>query len=152
MEGLIAKQKQNASKLQALEEIQNETMAIAREQQCLIEEAQLRLPTPQTSAVESASEAEIHGGARPKRTTRVTLRSPQVETVPGSKTSKDREMETRAALLKDEVFNIVPGTVNVTQGGTQARKVDMRVLMKCITAKGCPKYQKHQWLEEIYLQ
>ena len=44
-------EKQNASKLQALEDIQNETMAIAEEQQCLIEEAQLRLPTPQMSAV-----------------------------------------------------------------------------------------------------
>ena len=88
-------------------------MAIAEEQQCLIEEAQLRLPTPQTSAVESASEAEIHSGARSKRTPRVTIRSPQVETVPVSKTSKDQEMETHAALLRDEVFNIVPGTVNV---------------------------------------
>ena len=36
VEGLIAKEKQNVSKLQALEEIQNETMAIAEEQQCLI--------------------------------------------------------------------------------------------------------------------
>ena len=114
VEGLIAKEKQNASKLQALEEIQNETMAIAEEQQHLIEEAQLRLPTPQTSAVESASEAEIHGGARPKHTPRVTIRSPQVETVPVSKTSMDQEIETHATLLRDEVFNIVPGTVNVT--------------------------------------
>ena len=89
-------------------------MAIAEEQQCLIEEAQLRLPTPQTSAVESASEAEIHGGARPKHTPRVTIRSPQVETVPVSKTSMDQEIETQATLLRDEVFNIVPGTVNVT--------------------------------------
>ena len=89
-------------------------MAIAEEQQCLIEEAQLRLPTPQTSAVESASEAEIHGGARPKHTPRVTIRSPQVETVPVSKTSMDQEMETCATLLRDKVFNIVPGTVNVT--------------------------------------
>ena len=32
VEGLIAKEKQNASKLRALEEIQNETMAIAEEQ------------------------------------------------------------------------------------------------------------------------
>ena len=32
-------------------------MAIAEEQQCLIEEVQLRLPTPQTSTVESVSEA-----------------------------------------------------------------------------------------------
>ena len=117
VEGLIAKEKQNASKLRALEEIQNETMAIAEEQQCLIEEAQLRLPTPQNSAVESASEAEIYGGARPKRTPRVTIRSPQVETVPDSKTSKDQEIEACATLLRDEVFNIVPGTVNVNQGG-----------------------------------
>ena len=94
VEGLIAKEKQNASKLQALEEIQNETMAIAEEQQCLIEEAQLRLPTPQTSALESASEAENHGGARPKWTPRVTIRSPQVETMPVNKTSKDWEIET----------------------------------------------------------
>ena len=88
-------------------------MAIAEEQQCLIEEAQLRFPTPQTSAVESASEAENYGGARPKCIQRVTIRSPQVEAVPASKTSKDQEIETRAALLRDEVFNIVPGTVNV---------------------------------------
>ena len=114
VEGLIAKEKQNASKLQALEEIQNETMAIAEEQQHLIEEAQLRLPTPQTSAVESASEAENHGGARPKNTPRVTIRSPRVETIPVSKTSKDWEIETHAMLLRDKVFNIVPGTVNVT--------------------------------------
>ena len=93
-------------------------MAIAEEQQCLIEEAQLRLPTPQTSVVESASEAESYGGARPKHTQRVTIRSPQVEAVPASKTSKDQEIETHAELLRDEVFNIVPGTVNMTQGGT----------------------------------
>ena len=127
LEGLIAKEEQNASKLRALEEIQNETMAIAEEQQRLIEEAQLRLPTPQTSAVESASEAEIHSGARPKRTPRVTIRSPQVETVPVSKISKDQEMEARATLLRDKVFNIVPGTVNVNRGGARARKVDMKV-------------------------
>ena len=45
----------------ALEEIQNETMTIAEEQQHFIEEAQLRLPTPQTSAVEPASGAENQG-------------------------------------------------------------------------------------------
>ena len=89
-------------------------MAIAEEQQCLIEEAQLRLPTPPTSAVESASEAEIHGGARPKHTPRVTIKSPQLETMPVSKMSKDQEIETHTALLRDKVFNIVPGTVNVT--------------------------------------
>ena len=89
VEGLIAKEKQNASKLQALEEIQNETMVIAEEQQCLIEEAQLRLPSPQTSAVESASEAESYSGARPRTTQRVTIRSPQVEAVPARNTRWD---------------------------------------------------------------
>ena len=39
VEGLIDKEKQNVSNLWGLEEIQNETMAIAEEQQCLIEEA-----------------------------------------------------------------------------------------------------------------
>ena len=114
VEGLIAKEKQTASKLQALEEIQNETMAIAEEQHCLIEEAQLRLPTPQTSAVESGSEAENYGGTRPNTTQRVTIRSPQVEAVPASKTRQNQEIETHTALLRDEVLNIVPGTVNVT--------------------------------------
>ena len=65
MEGLISKERDNASKPWALEEIQNETVAIAEEQQCSIEEVQLRLPTLQASAVESASEAENYGGARP---------------------------------------------------------------------------------------
>ena len=68
-------------------------MAITEEQQYLIEEAQLRLPTPQTSVVESASEAENYGGARPKHTQRVTIRSPQVESVPASKTARIRKLK-----------------------------------------------------------
>ena len=87
---------------------------------------------------ESASEAEIHGGARPKRTPRVAIRSPQVETIPVSKTSMDQEMETCAALLRDEVFNIVPGTVNVTQGGAGARKVDMKVADEMYNSQRLP--------------
>ena len=113
-------------------------MAIAEERQHLIEEAQLRLPTPKTSAVESASEAEIHGGARPKHTPRVTIRSSQVETVPVSKTSMDQEIETCDTLLRDEVFNIAPGTVNVTQGGAQARKVDMKVADEMYNSQRLP--------------
>ena len=76
--------------------------------------------------MESASEAESYGGARPKTTQRVTIRSPQVDTVPASKNSQDQEIDMYVALLRDEVFNIVPGTVNVTQGGAQARKVDLK--------------------------
>ena len=64
--------------------------------------------------MESVSKAENYGGARPKTTQRVTIRSPQVEAVPASKTRQDHEIETRAALLRDEVFNIVPSSVNMT--------------------------------------
>ena len=121
--GLIAKERENASKLWALEEIENETMAIAEEQQCFIE-AQLRLPTPRTSAVESALEADNYGRARPKTTQRVTIRSPQVKAVPASNVRQDKEIGMLAALLKDEVFNIVPGTANVTQGMPWTKQVD----------------------------
>ena len=89
-------------------------MTIAVEQECLIEEAQLRLKTPQTSAAESASEAENYGGARLEMTQRVTIRSPQVKAIPASNTRQDKEIGMHAALLRDEIFTIVPGTVNVT--------------------------------------
>ena len=39
--GLIAKERENASKLWSLKEIQNETMTIGEERQCLIEKVQL---------------------------------------------------------------------------------------------------------------
>ena len=138
VDSLIAKEKQNASKLWALEEIQNETMAIAEEQQCLMEEVQLRLPMPQTSAVESASEAENHGGARPKVTQRVTIRSPQVEAVPASKTRQDQEIKMHVALLRDGVFNIVPSTVNVTWGEAWARKVDLKEVNEIYNSQRLP--------------
>ena len=64
--------------------------------------------------VESASEAEDYGGAGPKTTQRVTIRSPQVEAVPASTTRQDQEIKTHAALLRSEVCNIVPSAVNVT--------------------------------------
>ena len=41
-----------------------------------------QIPAPQTSAEESASEAEIYGGARPKTTQRVMIRSLQVNAIP----------------------------------------------------------------------
>ena len=98
-------------------------MAIVEEQQCLLEEAQLRIPTPQTSAAKSASDAENYVGARPKITQRVTIRSPQAEAIPVSNIRKDQEIGTCAALLSDKVFNIVPSTVNVTWGTAWTRKV-----------------------------
>ena len=140
VEGLIAKDRENASKLPALEEIQNETVVNAEEQQCYIEKVQLRLPTPQIFAVESASEAENYCGARPKTTQRVIIRSPHVESVPASKTSQDQEIETHAALLRDEVFNIVPvpSTINMTQEKPWARNVDLNEEGKAYNSQRLP--------------
>ena len=64
VEALIAKEQQNASKLQILEEINKKATEIAEEQHCRLEEARLNLTTPLTPKVE-ASEPESYGGARP---------------------------------------------------------------------------------------
>ena len=79
VEALIAKEQQNASKLQILEEINKEATEIAEEQHHRLEEARLNLTTPLTSEVE-ASEAESYGGARPKVKSRaqVTIVTPNV--------------------------------------------------------------------------
>ena len=129
VEALIAKEHQNASKLQILEEINKEATEIAEEQHHRLEEARLNLTTPLTSEVE-ASEAESYGGARPKVKSRaqVTTVTPDAypqETVARKYDSHGRVkseqwLEDRAALLRDEVFGVIPGTVN-TQRGTASK-------------------------------
>ena len=81
MENIIAKEKGNASNLQALEEIQCESMATAVEHQHLLEEAQFNFPSLQTSAAESKSGMENYGGARPQTRQTVTIKFPQVRAV-----------------------------------------------------------------------
>ena len=49
-----------------------------------------------------------------------------MKSVPASKTRQDQEIKTHTALLRDDIFNIVPNTVNVTQEGAWARKVDLK--------------------------
>ena len=134
VEALIVKEQQNASKLQILEEINREATEIVEEQHHRLEEARLNLTTPLTSKVE-ASEAEIYGGARPKVKSRaqVTLVTPSVfpqEAVARKYDSHGRakpeqQLEDCAVLLRDEVFSIVPGTVN-TQHGTASKKRKIR--------------------------
>ena len=129
VEALIAKEQQNASKLQILEEINKEATEIAEEQHCRLEEARLNLTTPLTSEVE-ASEAESYGGARPKVKSRaqVTTVAPNVypqETVAKKydshcRVKPEQQLEDHAALLRDEVFSVIPGTVN-TQHGTASK-------------------------------
>ena len=129
VEALIAKEQQNASKLQILEEINKEATEIAEEQHRRLEEARLNLTTPLTSEVE-ASEAEGYGGARPKvksraQVTTVTPDAYHQETVAKKYDSHGRakpeqQLEDCAALLRDEIFSVVPGTVN-TQRGTASK-------------------------------
>ena len=134
VKALIAKEQQNASKLQILEEINNkEVTEIVEEQHCRLEETRLNLTTPLTFDIE-ASEPESYGGARPKTTSRVHVMSvtPSVlsqETVAKKYDShyramQEQQLEDHAALLRDEVFSVVPGTVN-TQHGTalKSRKI-----------------------------
>ena len=74
VEALILREQQNASKLQILEEINEEATEIVEEQDHRLEEARLNLTTPLTSKV-NASEPENYSRARPKTTsnTHVTL-------------------------------------------------------------------------------
>ena len=125
VEALIVKEQQNASKLQIMEEINKEAAESVEEQHCRLEEARLNLTTSLTSKAE-ASEAEIYGGARPKVKSRaqVTSVTPSIllqEIVARKYDSHGRakpeqQLEYRAALLRDEVFSVVPGTVNVQHG------------------------------------
>ena len=61
-----------------------------------------------------------------------------MEDVPASETRLHQGNQTYAALLRDEVFNIVPSTVNVTQGVADQGKWTQKRAMKFITAKDCP--------------
>ena len=133
-EALIVKEQQNVSKMQILEEINKEATEIVEEQHSRLEEARLNLTTPLTSEVE-ASEAENYGGARPKVKSRaqVTSVTPSVfpqETVARkydsySRAKPEQWLEDRAALLRDEVFSVIPGTVN-TQHGTALKNRKVR--------------------------
>ena len=112
-----------------LEEINKEATEIAEEQHHRLEEARLNLTTPLTSEVE-ASEAKSCGGARPKVKSRdqVTTVTPNVypQEIVAKKydshcrVKPEQLLEDCAALLRDEVFSVIPGTVN-TQCGTASK-------------------------------
>ena len=75
------KRKQNASKLQVLEELQREAMEIAKEQHCRLQEARLNLTTLLAYEAETSG-AENYGGARLKTTSRTKVISFAVDTLP----------------------------------------------------------------------
>ena len=125
VEALIAKEQQNASKLQILEEINKEATEIVEEQHRRLEEARLNLTTPLTSEVE-ASEAEGYDGARPKVKSRAQVTTVTPDVYPQETVAKkydnhcgvkpEQQLEDCAALLRDEVFGVIPGTVNMQHG------------------------------------
>ena len=101
-------------------------MEIWEEQHCRLKEARWNLTTPLTSEVE-ASEPECYSGARPK-TTRAKLISvapgvlpqeavAQIYNSSHSNLRQGQQLEDCAVLLRAEMFNVIPGTVN-TQHGT----------------------------------
>ena len=108
---------------------------------------------PLTSEVE-ASESEIFGGARPKTKSRASVKSAIPSTLTQETVAKtydshyrarqEQQLEDHAALLRDEVFNVVPGTVNM-QCGTASKKRKIRsvitVMMRysnCLRCQTCP--------------
>ena len=156
MEELIAKEKQNASKVQVLEELQREAMEIVEDQHCRLEEARLNLTTPLASDTE-ASEAKNYGRARPKTITRAKLTLLVPSTVSQeamASTYSDHSRlwlqqppEDHAALLRNEVLNVSLGTVNM-QHGTAPQSNEMKnklagisVKIKCSKAAIYLKYQ-----------
>ena len=133
VEALIEKEWQNASKLQILEEINREATEIAKDQHCRLKEVRLNLMTPLTSEIE-VLEPENYGGARPKTTSRANLTSVALSVLPQeavaktysshSKSRQEQQVEDHAALLRDEIFNVILGTVNMQHGtASKNRKV-----------------------------
>ena len=125
VETLIAREQQNASKLQILEENNKEAPEIAEEEHCRLEKARLNLATPLTSEVET-SEPESYGGAQPKARSRAHVTSVIPSALPQetmaktykshSRAKQEQQLEDHAALLRDEVINVIPGTVNMQHG------------------------------------
>ena len=136
---MVEREQQNASKLQILEEINKEATEIAEEQHHRLKEARLNLTTPLTSEVE-ASKPESYGGAQPKTRLRAHVTSVNPSILPQetmaktyknhSRAKQEQQLEYCAALLRDEVFNVIPGTVNM-QHGTVSKNRQIKSGSKC---------------------
>ena len=126
-EELAEKEKQNASKLQELEELQRDAMEIAEEHHHRLEEVRLNLTTTLTS------KAEHYGGTSPKTISRAKSTPLVPNTLPqramapiysGHLTLRwDPLLEDDAALLRDEVLNGIPGTINMQCGTASQSRV-----------------------------
>ena len=116
-----------------LEELNRDAMEIVEEQHDRLKETRLNLTTPVTSEAK-ASEPDNYGGARPKTTSRANITFivpgmlPEEAMVCDYKTySKLRQgwlLEECAALLRDEVFSVIFGTMKIQNDTvSKSRKV-----------------------------
>ena len=98
------------------------------EQHHRLKEARLNLTTPLTSEVK-ASEPENYSGSRPKTTSRANLTSVTPSVLPleavaktyssHSKSRQEQQSEDYATLLRDEIFSVIPGSMNMQCGTAQ---------------------------------
>ena len=82
--------------------------------------------TSEAEAEAEASESENYGRARPKITSRTTLTSASPSVLPQeavarnhsshTKSRQEQQLEDHVALLRDEIFNVIPGTMNMQHG------------------------------------
>ena len=96
-----------------------------------VKEVRLNLTTPLTFEVE-ASGPESYGGARPKTKSRANVTSVIPSALPQetmakkynsqSRTRQEQQLEDHAALLRDKVFNVIPGTENMQHGNTSKNR------------------------------
>ena len=121
VEALTQKEQQNASKLQVLKKLNREATEIAEELHCKLEEARFNLTTPLISQAE-VSEPEIYGGTRPKTTSWAKLTSAAPDALPqdavasnynGSHSELRQRLEEHVAHLRDEIFNVILGMLNM---------------------------------------
>ena len=111
-----------------LEKLQTYTTAIEEEQYCQLE-ARVNITTPMTCKVET-SKAENYGVARPLSNLRAKPTSYTQSTLAEEavvqplksqlETRWDQTLELCAALLRDRIFGVIPGTVS-TQWGTASQ-------------------------------
>ena len=92
-------------------------MEIVKEQHCRLKEARLNLTTPLTSETGNYGEGRPKTTSRAKTTPFVLSTLPQGAAAPSlnscSRLRHEQLLEHCAALLRDEIFNIILGTVNI---------------------------------------
>ena len=156
MKEIIKKEQQNVTKVQTLEQQQREAIEIAEE---------YYLP-PRGGKIKSynssdlwggTSEAENYSGARPKTNLKANpiayahsiLPQEAVTTQYRSQleSRQDHALEHHAALLRDEVFDIIPGKINMQHGTIcwEGKRANAGKLLGMLRYWIVVTYLRYQW-------